>query len=423
MTVVPWTSGHVTDDRKSLKRLWRSPPRGGARLFSSLPTLPRHDPHCFRSLRSDPAPGCRAAPAHAGASERACCSTRAVSIGRAHLGLLPGRRAALRRSERTVKCSDLDDAHLRLVPPSQLRRRPHPSIVDEEVRAVVEQDCGEFLESVWDSMTCPMLPGTPSAMKVAQRKAAHLWRARGARLRIAPTLFTNDPQEFLDLYREQERPSHSQNQLPASRSRRAWGTDFMRLTRGRQPSGRGARRVGRGLAPIVFQSYVPKTPRTRATVVGDRVFAAEIHSQDANRSRFDWRRYDLGRTPHLPHQLPGDLAERCVKLVAQSGLTLRRDRSDSHARRSATYSLNSTRRANTGGSSRPLDYRSARPSRDFLIGDTRPHMLDSHHAVLTDVLSSLDRIAGEKAAPSKAQRRSRGTARAPLVRFHRARMG
>ncbi len=74
------------------------------------------------------------------------------------------------------------------------------------------------------------------------------------------------------------------------------------------------------LSPIVFQSYVPKRLEVRVTVVGDRVFAAEIHSQNSNRSHFDWRRYDLGATPYFPHELPPDLAARCVKLVAQSGL-------------------------------------------------------------------------------------------------------
>ncbi len=71
-------------------------------------------------------------------------------------------------------------------------RRPnlcaaHPSIVDEEVRAVVEKDCGEFLGAVWESMDCLMLPGTPSAMKIAQRKPTHMARAKALGFDIAPT--------------------------------------------------------------------------------------------------------------------------------------------------------------------------------------------------------------------------------------------
>jgi hypothetical protein len=203
-------------------------------------------------------------------------------------------------------------------------RRPnrctaHPSITDEEVRAVVEQDCGEFLNAFWDSMNCLMLPGSPSAMKIAQRKPTHMARAKALGFDIAPTVFTNDPQEFLDLYREQEgRLIHKITANLTLQER--MGTEFSRLTCGvTRRDVMHAQSVS--LAPIVFQAYVPKRLELRVTVVGDRAFTAEIHSQDSNRTHFDWRRYDLGSTPHHAHELPRDVADRCVQLVAQFGLT------------------------------------------------------------------------------------------------------
>lgn len=203
-------------------------------------------------------------------------------------------------------------------------RRPNPcvahaSIVDEEVRGVVEKDCGEFLGALWESMDCLMLPGTPAAMKIAQRKPTHMARAKALGFDIAPTLFTNDPQEFLDLYRQQEgRLIHKITASLALKER--MGTEFSRLTCGvTRRDVMHAESVS--LAPIVFQAYVPKRLELRVTVVADRVFTAEIHSQDSNRTQFDWRRYDLGSTPHRAHELPRDVAERCVQLVAQFGLT------------------------------------------------------------------------------------------------------
>ncbi|WP_157995074.1 MvdC/MvdD family ATP grasp protein [Peristeroidobacter soli] len=203
-------------------------------------------------------------------------------------------------------------------------RRPslsvaHPSITDEEVRAVVERDCGEFLSALWESMDCLMLPGSPTVMRTAQRKPTHMARAKALGFDIAPTIFTNDPREFLDLYREQEgRLIHKITANLSLRERR--GTQFSRLTCGvTRRDVMHAESVS--LSPIVFQAYVPKRLELRVTVVGDRVFAAEIHSQKTNRTHFDWRRYDLGSTPHHPHQLPRDVADRCVQLVAQFGLT------------------------------------------------------------------------------------------------------
>ena len=207
---------------------------------------------------------------------------------------------------------------------SILFRRPtastaHPSITDEEVRAVVEQDCGEFLNALWDSMDCLMLPGSPTNMKIAQRKPTHMARAKALGFDIAPTVFTNDPLEFLDLYREQE--GGLIHKITANLTlRERMGTEFSRLTCGvTRRDVMHAEAVS--LAPIVFQAYVPKRLELRVTVVGDRVFAAEIHSQQTNRTHFDWRRYDLGSTPHHPHELPRDVAERCVQLVAHFGLT------------------------------------------------------------------------------------------------------
>src|SRR5439155_11640005 len=39
-----------------------------------------------------------------------------------------------------------------------------------------------------------------------------------------------------------------------------------------------------------------------------------------NHTKYDWRRYDLEQTPHLPHQLPDDVAQRCVALTERLGV-------------------------------------------------------------------------------------------------------
>ena len=43
-------------------------------------------------------------------------------------------------------------------------------------------------------------------------------------------------------------------------------------------------------------------------------------AQESNRTRHDWRHYDLGTTPHRPHELPPELERRCVALVRGLGL-------------------------------------------------------------------------------------------------------
>ncbi|HEY5808110.1 MAG TPA: hypothetical protein VIT67_09100 [Povalibacter sp.] len=193
------------------------------------------------------------------------------------------------------------------------------AITDEEVRHVMEQDASEFLASVWDSLDCRVLPGKPSAMKVGQRKASQLGRAQQLGFELAPTIVSNDPQEFLDLYRaESGRLISKINGALQLRSR--MGSEFMRYT---NPVSKRdvmrAQSIAHG--PLVLQAYVPKQMEIRVTVVGEQVFAAEIHSQTTNRTKLDWRRYDLGATPHHPHNLPAVVAQRCVDLVKVSDLT------------------------------------------------------------------------------------------------------
>ncbi len=72
--------------------------------------------------------------------------------------------------------------------------------------------------------------------------------------------------------------------------------------------------------PVIVQEQIPWRVELRVTVVGDQIFACEIHSQISNHARLDWRRYDTGATPHLVHELPGEIADRCVALTHRLGL-------------------------------------------------------------------------------------------------------
>ena len=73
--------------------------------------------------------------------------------------------------------------------------------------------------------------------------------------------------------------------------------------------------------PTIFQVYIPKKVEIRITVVGKTTFAAEIHSQQSQKSRIDWRRYDLKNTPCYKHNLPDDIKQKCVAMVENMGLT------------------------------------------------------------------------------------------------------
>lgn len=79
-------------------------------------------------------------------------------------------------------------------------------------------------------------------------------------------------------------------------------------------------RTAVSLAPVIYQREVRKAYDVRATVIGDRVFAAAIHSQDHDETEVDWRsgtRLDLR---HDAIELPADIIDKCRALTQKLDL-------------------------------------------------------------------------------------------------------
>jgi glutathione synthase/RimK-type ligase-like ATP-grasp enzyme len=71
------------------------------------------------------------------------------------------------------------------------------------------------------------------------------------------------------------------------------------------------------LTPVIFQRYIPARHDLRITIVGDRIFAAEIHTQQAK------YQVDVRMDPHIPcfpHTLPADLEQKLLTFMKRLGL-------------------------------------------------------------------------------------------------------
>ena len=75
------------------------------------------------------------------------------------------------------------------------------------------------------------------------------------------------------------------------------------------------------LAPVMAQEYVPKKLELRVTIVGKQIFACAIHSQESERTKHDWRRYDFEKVKHEPYQLPPELEKKLLQLMDVWGLS------------------------------------------------------------------------------------------------------
>jgi glutathione synthase/RimK-type ligase-like ATP-grasp enzyme len=201
-------------------------------------------------------------------------------------------------------------------------RRPEPPVAhetlgDERVREFVQQECRTFMQDLWQALDCLWLPAPPATVRQTQYKASQLQVAGQLGFDVPPTLITNNAPDLLDFYSEHQGKIVSK--LAGFSFFDTVGDTFTRYTEMVTPRDLAYARSLR-YCPMIFQAYVPKRLELRVTVVGQRVFAAAIHSQSSNHTRYDWRRYDDYQTPYLPYDLPHDVQQRCVALVERLGL-------------------------------------------------------------------------------------------------------
>lgn len=155
----------------------------------------------------------------------------------------------------------------------------------------------------------------PDNIRVASSKILQLKVAKDVGLSIPRTLITNDPREVKPFFDECEGqmiykafssgffPGSGKGCLTTPISREY--LDKVHLIRN---------------APGIFQEYIPKKVELRIAIIGRRVFAAEIHSQDSPQARHDWRAAEVDDLRHCPHQLPKEVEARCLRFLDHFGL-------------------------------------------------------------------------------------------------------
>lgn len=67
--------------------------------------------------------------------------------------------------------------------------------------------------------------------------------------------------------------------------------------------------------PVTLQRYIEKDFEVRYTFIEDAHLACRIDSQQSERARVDWRRYDLKNTPHGQIEVPSAVRENVSRLM------------------------------------------------------------------------------------------------------------
>ena len=225
------------------------------------------------------------------------------------------------RSQALVKGRELID--LTQASTTYVRRYAHPDVRrpahDPKARAYIEAEARALLNVAAELIDCRWVPGPIRTLQWAGDKSWQLRLATRLGFEIPPTLISNDPSEFLQFYREHNGrlicKALNFPHFPSANGADRW-VFTTQLVAPRDAGYADSVRY----CPAIFQAYVPKQLELRVTIVGERVFACAIYSQETERTRYDWRRYDLEHTPHRVHELPQEISERCVRMVRELGL-------------------------------------------------------------------------------------------------------
>jgi MvdD pre-ATP grasp domain len=225
-------------------------------------------------------------------------------------------RSGRRIQKLEVGGQSLDLATVRSV---WLRRPGHPApppLAAPDLTRYAAEESRLALWFYWETLDARWVPGKPSRDDQADNKLRQLGLASSLGLRVPRTLVTNDPAALLEFYEACAGRIITKTLVRWI----TWGGEERDLHAYPVRRRDLARVASLRSAPVLAQEYIPKRLELRITVVGERVFAAEIHSQATTRTRYDWRHYDHGATPYAIHTLPAPIEQRCRRIVQAQDL-------------------------------------------------------------------------------------------------------
>lgn len=197
---------------------------------------------------------------------------------------------------------------------------PSADLAPQE-RAYAQQESEQALFGLLYTLDCFWM-SHPTALRGAGWKGEQLQRAMCHGFRVPASIVTNDPREaraFLD-------------GLPAEGIFKSLSSPLLGADKVDE-----SERIVNGLATTLvtremldcldavselachFQEYIPKQYELRVTVIGDRLFAARIDSQDDERTLVDCRDMSA-EVRYSAVRLPADIAQRCLAFVRSYGL-------------------------------------------------------------------------------------------------------
>jgi glutathione synthase/RimK-type ligase-like ATP-grasp enzyme len=187
---------------------------------------------------------------------------------------------------------------------------------DDFIRKFSLQQWDNAYRTLRRTLTCRWI-SSPSATLKADDRIKQLSVAKSLGLDIPSTLITNDPVAASAFYQSHHgdiviKALHhhcieSNNKRYSIYTHRMKEVDFPLFN-------------DLIYAPCILQERLDKKGEIRASVIGDKVFAAEIEPQSTTMGEEDFHRCPLSELAIIPIKLDNAVAEQCIRIVDSFGL-------------------------------------------------------------------------------------------------------
>lgn len=196
-------------------------------------------------------------------------------------------------------------------------RRPAPPTVSKDLitaQAIsfAKDEAEKFLKDLWVYLSDRFWINYPLDIRQAESKLYNLKLAKMIGFTVPDSLITTEPRRASDFFR-QSQGNVINKTLSSSPVEHLKDYYFIYAHKVSEKDMWDKERIS--YTPTLFQTNIFKNIEIRVTVVGKKVFACEIYSQDSSRTKEDWRRYDFDHVKHSIHHLPQSVEQQCLQMM------------------------------------------------------------------------------------------------------------
>lgn len=191
---------------------------------------------------------------------------------------------------------------------------PELNITDESERLYVLGEYDALLQNLYAVLKDKVWMSYPNNVYEAENKLYQIKLAKEIGFQIPETLVTNSHTDLREFY-----VKHKENIIvkPLHQGRIKYDQKVKTIFTNKIESSLINRMEEFDLTPSIYQEYIEKEYEIRVTVVGDKIFAAKVNSQEIEDTKIDWRKK---KSSFKSYVLPTQISEKCLDLTKRLNL-------------------------------------------------------------------------------------------------------